>query len=345
MPGNVAPPTDSRRGGPGEQFPAMTRTAWRSLDIMLSTAIELTTTCPRCDQPVHVNALVDQICCSHCHAGIELPWAWWSDTLGDAFEDTPTLEIGHGGRIRTLSASDAPYDLLYTRFEPYCFDCKTDLDLDELTGTERLATGQAECPTCGSCWSLREAPKAAGVALPGVQLLVAEDPDLLAGGPEQGAVQSTALPDASGPIIFICPACGGGLRVDGSDRLVPCAHCEASVYLPNDLWFRLRPVSTKQRWFLCWEPSQQQAARRDPEEEEGEEEELEPAPTTLTLAQIMKRRRAGAPPPAEATEPVPPVVEQSSATNTTLALVLAGLFAVLCSLFVAAYLLLATGVG
>jgi len=51
-------------------------------------------------------------------------------------------------------------------------------------------------------------------------------------------------------VVFSCPKCGGALDVDGSDRILECRYCGSKVYLPDDLWLRLHPAKTVQRWFL-----------------------------------------------------------------------------------------------
>jgi hypothetical protein len=47
--------------------------------------------------------------------------------------------------------------------------------------------------------------------------------------------------------------CGGGLQVDGSQRSVTCAFCQASNYLPDGLWQELNPVPTVQAFFMVCE--------------------------------------------------------------------------------------------
>jgi hypothetical protein len=59
-----------------------------------------------------------------------------------------------------------------------------------------------------------------------------------------------AAPAAAEPVIFPCPHCGGSLPVDGTVRVVKCNFCGTSAYLPDDLWRRVPPVKTTQRWYV-----------------------------------------------------------------------------------------------
>jgi len=56
--------------------------------------------------------------------------------------------------------------------------------------------------------------------------------------PEQLGEKSRA---ATEPVRLACPACGGGLDVDGAHRIVSCKYCHADVQLPDDVWTRLHP--------------------------------------------------------------------------------------------------------
>jgi hypothetical protein len=93
-------------------------------------------------------------------------------------------------------------------------------------------------------------------------LLVGEDALQL---PAAGAAME-APRAASAPIAFNCPTCGGVLQVDGSARVVKCAYCAGSAYLPDDLWHVLHPVPVTRPWYLLQEPGARKRARREAED-------------------------------------------------------------------------------
>jgi hypothetical protein len=59
------------------------------------------------------------------------------------------------------------------------------------------------------------------------------------GGDPTAALAST--------LVTSCMSCGGGLKVDGSSRVVECSFCHDSNFLGDALWLRLHPA-LKRRW-------------------------------------------------------------------------------------------------
>jgi hypothetical protein len=59
------------------------------------------------------------------------------------------------------------------------------------------------------------------------------------GGDPTAALTST--------LVTSCMSCGGGLKVDGSSRVVECSFCHDSNFLGDALWLRLHPA-LKRRW-------------------------------------------------------------------------------------------------
>ena len=55
--------------------------------------------------------------------------------------------------------------------------------------------------------------------------------------------------EATRPLVTACMSCGAGLRIDGASRVVECAYCKDSNYLPDALWLRLHPT-LKRRWLV-----------------------------------------------------------------------------------------------
>ena len=224
---------------------------------MYGIALELRGDCPNCGGPVIVNALNEQIHCRGCLQDFEYPYTEWADLLESAFELGPDAEPGRGGKLSILGEG---WRLQYSRFDPYCFACKHDFDM-------RLVQASIDpypCPSCGERWHHRPLPPEAHRALPGVRWLVGESPAQIPGRTPDDSVTVEAK-----PILFSCMGCGGALTVDGTNRVVNCSFCDASNYLPDDLWLRMHPVETVQRWFLWCDEAALPGKRPADDEEES----------------------------------------------------------------------------
>jgi DNA-directed RNA polymerase subunit RPC12/RpoP len=239
---------------------------------MFGIALELRGECPHCGNPVMVNAFSERIHCPSCLRDQPYPWSEWRDLLESAWELRPGTDPGKGGNTTVLGAN---WHLMYARFDPYCYACKHDFDMDAVMACD----GPYACPGCGERWQQRAAPPDAGVVLPWLRWLVAEDPEQLPGqGPDHPA------PTGTRPILFACMACGGALEVDGSERVITCRFCDASNYLPDDLWLRMHPVKTIRRWFMWVDEG---LLPTGDEGEEDEEEDEAVARQELGLAEVL----------------------------------------------------------
>jgi Zn finger protein HypA/HybF involved in hydrogenase expression len=240
---------------------------------MFGIAIELRGECPRCGQPVMVNALSERIHCPACQSDRPYPYSAWADLLESALEQLrPATEPGQGGTTTVLGEN---WHLLYARFDPYCYGCKHDFDMRVV----QASPSPYACPACGTPWHHREAPAEARAAMPALRWLVAEEP-----GQIPGAGPDTPAPAASAPILFQCMGCGGPLRVDGSERVVTCGHCDASNYLPDDLWLRMHPAPTVRRWFLWLDAEALPAV----EDEEEDSEDIDDEELAIALEDVLE---------------------------------------------------------
>lgn len=222
---------------------------------MFGIAIELRGECPHCGNPVMVNALTERIHCPSCLRDRCYPFSEWADLLESAWELRPRTDIGHGGNTTVLGEN---WHVLYARFDPYCFACKHDFDMESVL----LSSSPYACPGCSEPWHHRPAPPEAMAAMPGLVHIVAEHP-----GHIPGLEPDEPAPAGAKPILFACMGCGGSLEVDGSDRVITCKYCDASNYLPDDLWLRMHPVETVRRWFMWVDERQLPPSDQDEDED------------------------------------------------------------------------------
>lgn len=247
---------------------------------MFGIAIELRGECPHCGNPVMVNALTERVHCPSCLTDRLYPYSEWADLLENVWSLRPASDIGHGGNTTILGAN---WHLMYARFDPYCYACKHDFDMALLIASP----SPYACPGCGEPWHHRPAPPEAREAMPGLVHIVAEHP-----GQIPGLEADVPAPNSGKPILFACMGCGGALEVDGTERVITCKYCDASNYLPDDLWLRMHPVDTVRRWFIWLDEDALPAGDEDlldfsPEGDEDQDEDESVARAELGLAEVL----------------------------------------------------------
>ena len=214
-----------------EKEDTATETIWSMLEMSIE--------CPRCDGPVVVNGPFTSFRCPECGEMIEMTPEIWADLLEDVRDELAddTAE-GEGGRS-TIWGTYNTY-LYYGRLKPYCPKCKRDFDMkNEYTGGDSVT-----CIGCNTKTAVQPAPSWFDSVFEGALLIV--------GAQEKQTVKSAADKKVS-PISFTCSQCGGTILTCGELRNVKCEHCGASVYLPDELWFRFHPAPKKRRWFVGFE--------------------------------------------------------------------------------------------
>ncbi len=238
---------------------------------MFGIAIELRGECPHCGNPVMVNALTERIHCPSCLKDRPYAYSAWEDLLENLWSLRPDTDTGQGGNITQLGVN---WHLMYARFDPYCYACKHDFDMEAVLASP----SPYACPGCGEPWHHRPAPPEAREAMPGLVHLVAEHP-----GQIPGVESEASAPNGGKPILFACMGCGGALEVDGSERVITCRYCDASNYLPDDLWLRMHPVETVRRWFVWLDEAELPGG--DDEDEDDQDERV--ARAELGLAEVL----------------------------------------------------------
>jgi Zn finger protein HypA/HybF involved in hydrogenase expression len=207
---------------------------------MLYGSIECSVKCRKCDEPVPLNGPWEAAHCDHCQNDFSIPHEFWADIFKDMRSDiddeTGDLKEGEARNATVFGIFHTT--LLAGRLKARCEKCKTPIPVNPNPGAAFVHT----CPQCGLKTNVIPAPAWLKQLMPIVDHFVAAT---LQTSGEDKSDQSRAK-----PVIFTCPQCGGALKVDGSERMIECSYCNASVYLPDDLWLRLHPARTRARWFI-----------------------------------------------------------------------------------------------
>ncbi len=216
-----------------------------------SGGFSLRTTCNRCGQPLPLNAPVRRTTCAACSADVTLPDRIWTCALEELEKSYEAL-AEDAPRTHTATIDGFPLTFELRRGAPRCEKCGQGYPDD------RMADGSTRdlfCVGCGDPGSTYPAPDWLRSLVPTAVQIVSTD---RGGAAEAGLVAAggvaAAPTQASTPVVMSCPQCGGPLRItDDMARLVPCTHCHAEVYLPDELWRRLHPAKVSRLWYVRFE--------------------------------------------------------------------------------------------
>ena len=219
-------------------------------------SFELRVDCPRCGQPVPVNAPVEQAHCAACSGDFDLPQKLFAQLLAGLDDALPELRPGEA-RAESHLVAGVQMHVTMRRAEPSCERCQAPLAL-EAEAADAAVT--LHCPSCGDAWASYPAPGWLRGRVASARQVVASDADA---APGTGA--AAPAPNAPRAIALPCPQCGGALHLDAdAKRVVACGYCKTDVYIPDDLWRRLHPAKTMAPWFVRFEgPSRADQARLD----------------------------------------------------------------------------------
>src|SRR4030095_14741445 len=166
----------------------------------------------------------------------------WKKLLEDPFEKIKDFNPGEG-QPSTIMSGEYTYSMLFGRQEPRCRNCKQNIDASKIE--EYTAKNDITCTKCSSHIYVRKPSAGITGIFPEIKYLVGENADQISVNRPQ-----EKLPDSAKPVLFICPSCAGSLEIDGTDRMITCKYCNSQIYLPDDLWFRLHPASSVDRWYM-----------------------------------------------------------------------------------------------
>ncbi len=197
--------------------------------------VELSMSCPRCDNPVPVDGPVGRVWCPHCGGTVEIERSYWIEQLGEAVDEMRNTPVGEGTGSMFFGTNRG--NLTLGRLDPYCDSCKTDF-----ANPWDLEAGVYTCSSCGARWPVSPPPSWLSQAVPSILQLI--------NAVLEREGEGTAAPAYSEPVSLSCPSCSGNLELDGSSRLVRCGYCGSQVYLPDSVWMKLHGGRRKRRWFV-----------------------------------------------------------------------------------------------
>lgn len=231
-----------------------------SSDRFVAARVRVTLDCPECASPVPVNGIVDEVLCGACQSVFDLEkTVGWSRILAyTAGEPCAEHSILVNSRPMLAMEYFLAFGLaggaLHRRWQsvmlevdgtpPTCPACKHALDVSSL-GREAAAEGSevgAFCPGCGGKLAIR-APRDAELSYTHTECvaIVGET------APRTGLRE----PEAGEKVLFSCLGCGAPSGVDATTpRIMRCAFCSATSYLPDALWLRLHPTQRKKAFHL-----------------------------------------------------------------------------------------------
>ena len=183
-----------------------------------------------CGASNELRAIVDRYRCRSCLRVQVISPERWRDLLDTAVQDVPRMKPGT--EIERDLEDRAPGRVVAKNVSATCASCAAPVSLDAIA--RGRSGGHCPCVVCGVKLLVRPTPREYTAMLPGITHLLGEDIGVIA-NPEPPLVQ------AGEEVAALCPACGGGLTVDGTSRAVRCKYCSNMVVLPRSLWVHLRP--------------------------------------------------------------------------------------------------------
>jgi hypothetical protein len=213
---------------------------------LISICVEIKTACKSCGNSLSLNALTENVLCNACQNINHFPYeSWKSSILESALKEYSDLKEGEG-QTQTVMTGQYTFQIMYGVQNPRCAKCKTYIDPAHLT--DYAKAGSTKCSKCSNIISIRALPGELKEIFEGVSFIAGEDEDMFNTNKE-----GIKTPNAGKPVLFTCPSCAGNLEVDGTDRMITCKFCNSQIYLPDDLWLRIHPVKTVERWYLVFD--------------------------------------------------------------------------------------------
>jgi LSD1 subclass zinc finger protein len=248
---------------PNRELCTMTRYAY----------LEIARTCGGCGRPLPINGPVTRVRCASCFTVNPVPVT----TLAQAFDITldgdVTLEAPGATRSQTPLAAGGIYRLTWGRHAPVCPSCRQTLP------EAAPDAGDVTCPSCGeACATFAPPPWLARLYPSAMQLYLAAREEIA-----DGDAPALQMPrQGERPVVMACDQCGGGLSITHeTPQLHTCPFCQATIWIPEDLWERLHPVEAVRGWFVRFDGTRGRGANQAVSEELDKRYDVE----TLALDQ------------------------------------------------------------
>jgi DNA-directed RNA polymerase subunit RPC12/RpoP len=190
--------------------------------------LKIANTCGRCKAKIPVNGPVLHPICPTCGLVRNFPPEVIGELLAWVAEPEPTqsgflLQGGHH------------FDQRRTRVPPFCRRCEADLPL-----VTPGADTTVECTRCGGKYPTFPVPAELRLHAGAARQVYCAERDS-----ERRPVQAGAA------VRYTCPSCGADLAIDaGTGRIHRCDHCGNDVFIPDEVWHQLHPVTEILPWFV-----------------------------------------------------------------------------------------------
>ncbi|MDD5362412.1 MAG: hypothetical protein PHN88_09790 [Ignavibacteria bacterium] len=202
---------------------------------------EIKTDCSHCGNPLLVNAFAREIRCDKCNQDNIIGAKLWKVIVVDSINEASNYQDGQK-RTTKMFTGGLEFSMSYGKRNARCSKCRTMIPDNVF---ESFEGGEYKCAECGNAISIRKPDDFVKQILPSAKFIAGEDTGQIKTG-----IQGIQKPEEHKPVIFTCPACAANLKVDGTKRIIDCTYCDASIYLPDDLWFELHPAKTVETWYV-----------------------------------------------------------------------------------------------
>jgi DNA-directed RNA polymerase subunit RPC12/RpoP len=199
---------------------------------MSTLSLQISLRCGACGVVVPVNGLAPEATCWSCDTRTPIGAGVWSLILREPLAEARTLppEVQRAG---TLATDIGTLHRVHHTGPPRCGGCQATLDPAFLLGALGQRAAAAACPSCRHAVAVRAAP-----------------PELAAQGVAAVVGETEGHRKQRDPVPLACATCGGGLNVDGRERLVRCPFCGGQQALPNELLLALRSTPVRPFWLV-----------------------------------------------------------------------------------------------
>lgn len=226
--------------------------------------------------------------CNHCATAVPLNGPTQLAHCDNCLKDSPLTQVpeelalaAEGYKQLGSSYSSS----LYSNPDPECSKCDTAVPIAQYLNFVG-ATATIPCPSCGTGCPTYPAPAWLKERLPGALQIFGGDPQT---AKEEGGLVVDMPVLTAQPVVMTCPSCTGALTITAeNERTTNCPYCQISVFLPDELWKRMHPARTMQRWTLSYSGKLKTAEDLE-SDAESEREELQRRESQEQVS--MTRRR------------------------------------------------------